>query len=139
MKKPREYKRRSTRRRGSLLIETMIGITIIMIMLLGMTAAYTMTLSSLLEVKDRENATRRAFMVLNELESVEFVSMDQYINSMDLDDENYNIVLAIEPTTITENTRSADVRVSVTHKSRNTPVVLRRELSSGAYRSAGMN
>ena len=125
------------KRRAALLIEMSIAILLIMIMLLGIAVAYTATLSTLLEVRDREEATYRAFLVLNELESVDFDELDDYIeNSLDLREDRYAIEVE---TTFGPGDRSADITVTVARADGENVVTLQRELSPSASRNAGMN
>ncbi len=72
----------SAKKSASMLIETMIGLFLIAVVLLGIMSAFSMSLASIVEVRDGENAKMIAVGLLNELEGVGFLNLKTYARNL---------------------------------------------------------
>ncbi|MDL2264504.1 hypothetical protein LJC31_07625 [Synergistaceae bacterium OttesenSCG-928-I11] len=135
------------RRRGSILIETAIGLLLIAIALLGIMATFCMSVNSLTAMRDKEAAMLVALGIMNELEGVELKELNAYVDNLLKSPDHYpgytiinnkvNDILTLNPLSSTDPV-SAEIRIAIRRNGRENGVVLTREVSSSGFRNAGV-
>jgi hypothetical protein len=133
------------RRRGSLLIEASIGLTLIAIVLLGMMIAFTMSVKSFAALREKETSTFIAVSALNEAEGVEFVELVDYLGRMEnsFDMPGYSIAFDWKFSDDADRAKAISADITVTVKRRdgmlyNDTLVMKREVSQNVHRNAGI-
>ncbi len=135
----------SAKKRAASLVEVAISLLLIAIALLGIMAAFTMSVSSLTAVRDKEAATRVALGLMNELEGVELNLLEDYVeNLLDSPDHypGYTItnddvyeILTLHPNKTAPI--SAEITIAIRRTGRDSGVVLTREVSGIGHFNAG--
>ena len=129
----------SAKKRAASLVEVAISLLLIAIALLGIMAAFTMSVSSLTAVRDKEAATRAGLGIINELEGVSLDLLADYVEeSLDVP-PGYEITNKDNIYTLhTEGDLvSATITIAIRRTGRDSGVVLTREVSGIGHFNAG--
>lgn len=127
------------RKRGSILAEMCIAILVLAVVLLGIMAAFTMSVNSMVAVKNTESSMFIATAVINELEGVSFADMSEYrAKSIDFP-LGYNGTVVLNPTNPNKDTTKVGITVSVGRSGSSNRVTMSREVSGYAATNSAIS